>query len=276
MTVADWLSAAQTRLTGVGVSSGRLDGLILLEQVTDQSREQLSAHPEQKLTAKTVTTLDELLTKRLNRTPLVHLTGRRQFYNLELEITPNVLTPRVETERLVELAIEHAPENGRLLDLGTGSGAIALAVAAARPDLDITATDISDEALAVARRNAKRHDLSIKFVQSDLLKSVFGRFDVVAANLPYLPSDAELMPEVTREPDVALFGGSDGLDLYRRFFTEVTDHLKPGGSVIIEADPWQHLVIAKMAEAVGLQPLNQDYFILAFKLSPQNRPLQHG
>lgn len=267
MTIGSWLGAAQKRLTAVGITSGRLDSLLLAEHVTSLSREHLLAHPEMPLDKSATTELDKLLGQRADRIPLVHLTNRRQFYGLEFEITPDVLTPRAETERMVELALEKTPHSGSLLDLGTGSGAVAVAVAHLRPDLVVTATDISPAALKVAHRNAQRYDLKIAFTQSDLFGALAGRFNTITANLPYLRKDAEVMPEVKREPAVALFGGADGLELYRRFFAQAPDHLVAGGLVIIEADPWQHPPLIKLARDRGFEPIDQDYFILSFKLA---------
>ena len=173
-----------------------------------------------------------------------------------MEVTPDVLTPRVETEQMVEWAVKYAPQGGRLLDVGTGSGAIAIAIAVHRPDLHITATDLSTKELAVARRNAKRHGVTITFVESDLWSAFdqAAQFDVVVTNLPYLQDDADLMPEVKREPAVALFGGPDGLGLYRRFLTGLPNHLKPGGYLFTECDPWQHADLITEAQKSSLAP----------------------
>ncbi len=265
MTTEQWLAKAKTALDAVGVASGRLDSLLLLEHATGQSREQLLAHPEITLDTVSLTTLDQLLAQRAARIPMAHLLGRRQFYGLELEITPDVLTPRAETEPMVERAIRLAPKAARLLDLGTGSGAVAIAVAHARPDLAIVASDVSAAAIQVAGRNAKHHKVNIELIQSDLFAEVSSHFDVITANLPYLRNDAELMPEVTREPAVALFGGADGLALYRRFFAAATDHLAAGGLAILEADPWQHPPLIELAKAHGFEPIEPDYFIVTLR-----------
>jgi release factor glutamine methyltransferase len=207
-----------------------------------------------------------LIIRRANREPLVHITGTREFYGLDMEITPDVLTPRVETEQMVEWAIKYAPKDSRLIDIGTGSGAIAIAIAKHRPDLHITATDISERELAVARRNATQHNTKIDLIEADLWDKVDGKFDTIVTNLPYLSDDADLMPEVKREPAVALFGGPDGLDLYRRFLAALPDHLSPGGYLFTECDPWQHEALTAEAAKHGLEPVEAGYFILGFQL----------
>jgi release factor glutamine methyltransferase len=167
---------------------------------------------------------------------------------------------------MVEWAIKYAPLDSHLIDIGTGSGAIALAINAHRPDLHITATEITIEALEIARRNAKTHHAEIEFIQSDLWENVTGVYDTIVTNLPYLRTDAQLMPEVHKEPAVALFGGKDGLELYRRFLSELPAHLRIGGYLFTECDPWQHEGLIAEAAKVGLIPIEQGYFILGFEL----------
>jgi release factor glutamine methyltransferase len=268
------LAQAITTLTAAGVPSPRLDAELLLAHVLGQTRAHLTAHPETELTPAPTPTYQTHITRRAARTPLVHLTGTREFYGLDLEITPNVLTPRVETEQIVDWAIQHTPENASLIDIGTGSGAIAIAIAKARPDLHITATDLSEIQLTVARRNATRHHTPITFLASDLWESLKPEkpnapnptvFQTIVTNLPYLADDADLMPEVTREPSVALFGGPDGLDLYRRFLAGIPSHLAPNGHLFTECDPWQHESLIAEAAKYHLTPIEQGYFILGFR-----------
>lgn len=266
MTIKAWLHEASRQLSEAEISSVQLDAELILAHVLDKPREYLVAHSDEDVSSIDQTNADNLIKKRAAHHPLVHLTGQREFYGLDFEITPDVLTPRVETELMVELAIKHTPQNGMLLDVGTGSGAIAIATSKNRTDLGITATDVSAVALRVARKNAAKHEVKIKLIESNLLDDVTGQFDVITANLPYLTDDADLMPEVKYEPRVALVGGPDGLDLYRKFFDKIGAHLSPGGIVIIEADPWQHSDLIALAEAKGLEVAQDDYFILMLKL----------
>jgi release factor glutamine methyltransferase len=237
------------------------------------------AHDDEPLTPHQIADFEAFISRRSERVPVVHLTGIREFYALDMDITPEVLTPRVETEQMVDWAIAYAPKKSRLIDIGTGSGAIAIAIAIHRPDLHITATEISPDALKIARRNAKKHDADIEFIESDLWENVPGTsgtsgtfgasntFDTIVTNLPYLRTDADLMPEVTKEPAVALFGGEDCLDLYRRFLEGIPAHLTPGGFLFTECDPWQHQTLIAAAATHGLTPIEQGYFILGFQLS---------
>jgi release factor glutamine methyltransferase len=262
--IGKWLSDAASDLSAANVTSSQLDAELILGHVLGQNRAWLKAHDTDQLTAKHSKSADALLQRRVDREPLVHITGSREFYGLDIEITPDVLTPRVETEQMVEWAIKYAPKNSRLIDIGTGSGAIAIAIAKHRPDLYMTATDISERELAVARRNVAKQDVMIDLVIADLWEGVSGKFDTVVTNLPYLTDDADLMPEVQHEPAVALFGGPDGLDLYRRFLVGLPAHLNPGGHLFTECDPWQHEALITEAAKHGLQPVEQGYFILGF------------
>lgn len=250
------------------IGSAQLDAELITAHILGRNRAWLLAHDDYELDEPQAEQLHELITRRANREPLVHLTGTREFYGLDFEITPDVLTPRVETEQMAEWAIKYAPPNSRLIDIGTGSGAIAVAIAKHRPDLTITATDISGRELAVARRNVAKHQTSIELLESDLWSQVSGQFETIVTNLPYLRNDAaaELMPEVQREPAVALFGGPDGLDLYRRFLRGLPDHLTPGGYLFTECDPWQHAALITEAANISLTPIAQGYFILGFQL----------
>lgn len=267
MTIGQWLKEAYAALEQAGVPSGRLDAELIVAHVTEHNRAWVLAHIDDELAQATQRQAQTFLARRLNREPLVHITGKREFYGLDFEITPEVLTPRVETEQMVEWAVKYAPQKSRLIDIGTGSGAIAIAIKIARPDLTVTATEVSETALAIARRNAATHQADITFVLSDLWQGIVGQFDTICTNLPYLKDEAksELMEEVKHEPDVALFGGQDGLDIYRRFLTDIPERLIDGGFLFTECDPWQQPDLIAEAVKVGLVVIDQSYFILGFK-----------
>lgn len=264
-TVREALTAAITFLEAQSIAGARLDAQLLLAHTLRRDRAWLLSHDDYELTPHQEADFEAFISRRSEHIPVVHLTGTREFYGLDIAITPDVLTPRVETEQIVEWAIKHAPQASSLIDIGTGSGAIAIAIAIHRPDLTITATEISDEALIIARRNAKTHCAKLTFIMSDLWDGVPGVYDTVVTNLPYLRTDADLMPEVQKEPAIALYGGQDGLDLYRRFLQDLPNHLSPGGFLFTECDPWQHEALISEAAKIGLSPIEQGYFILGFK-----------
>ncbi len=202
--------------------------------------------------------LTELLRRRSAREPLQYLLGRVAFHDIELEVTPAVLIPRPETELLVEWVVAALPENGKLLDLGTGSGAIALAAAAARPDIHATGVDLQRDALKVAERNRRRLGIgNVRFLHSDLFSALGEqRFDLVAANLPYVPESDRpfLAPEVREhEPASALFAADGGFALIGRAAQETAAHLHPGGRTIFELDPRQASRLAAQLSAAGFE-----------------------
>lgn len=266
MTIREAQLLGEKMLRRADITSRHIDTSLLIAKVTGQPRSWTFAHPEHELTKDQCQQLMELLDRRRGHTPLVHLTNSCQFYGFDLYIDERVLTPRIESEKMVEWAIEHAPQSAKLIDIGTGSGALAIAIKQNRPDLGIWATDVSQDAIDVAIQNIKSYQADINLVLSDLWNGVDqdAQFDIVVANLPYLSDDAELMPEVKKEPSVALFGGSDGLMLYRRFFKELPQRLQPNGRLFIEADPWQHDALILEAQKAGLEPKLQDYFIVGF------------
>lgn len=202
--------------------------------------------------------LDEyraLVRRRGQREPVAYLTGTRGFRMLDLAVTPDVLVPRPETELLVERAIAAAPQGGTALDWGTGSGAVALALASERPDLAVTAVERSPAALEVARGNGTRLGIAVEWIASDGLAGVAGRrFDVIAANPPYL-SEADLAaapPELSFEPRDALVSGPDGLEALRGLCAGAPAHLAVGGALLVEVGAGQAPAVEELMRAAGL------------------------
>ena len=232
--VREMLAAATARL------GERADAEALLLHVLGQSRGWLFAHAGDPLDADVQTAIHALVERRAAGEPVAYLTGRRGFWTLDLEVTPDTLIPRPETELLVELALARLPPDRplRVADLGTGSGAIALALASARPQARVTATDQSAAALAVARGNARRHGIdNVSFAQGDWLAPLAGqRFELIVANPPYIEAaDPHLAQGDLRfEPPAALASGRDGLDAIRRIVADAPAHLVPGGWLLLE------------------------------------------
>jgi release factor glutamine methyltransferase len=215
--VRDALDSAVIALTAAGCDTPRLDAEVLLAAARGVDRAVLIADPGRGLAPEEAGAFREFARRRAQREPVAYILGRKGFRRLELAVDSRVLIPRPETEHVVEAALG-LPHGARVVDVGTGSGAIALALADERPDLRVVATDISPDALAVARANADRLGLAVEFVETDLLEGVDGPIDAVVSNPPYVRTGERLAPELTRyEPDVALYGGGDdGLDVYHR------------------------------------------------------------
>lgn len=220
----DALTAAADALAAAGCETPRLDAELLVADALGADRAALLAEPERRLPAATARLVMERVRRRTQREPVAYILGRRGFRRLELRVDSRVLIPRPETELLVEVAARLAPRGGRVHDAATGSGAVALALADERPDLELTASDASGEAVAVARANAERLGLPVAVTVAPELPAPVaaaardGKLDLVTANLPYVREDEWplLAPEIIRyEPREALVGGADGLDPIR-------------------------------------------------------------
>lgn len=257
MTLREALREGRRLLESIASDEAALEAEALLCHVLGLDRARLYARLSEPLPAQSCRAFLDLVRRRLAREPLSYVLGRREFYGLELEVTPAVAVPRPETELLVETALSWLRgKAGTVLaaDVGTGSGTIALALAAHGPrGLRVVACDISPAALAVARRNARRLGLEgrVDFVLADLLSPLRGAFHLIAANLPYVPT-AELEaapPEVQREPRLALDGGPDGLRVIARLLGQVPPLLAPGGLLLLEMAPHQAQALAEMARA---------------------------
>ena len=216
-----------------------IDARALLRAALGVSDTHLVAHPEQPLTGQQRTRYLAWLERRRAGEPVAYLTGEREFYSLAFKVTPAVLIPRPETELLVEAALErvsaHVPF--RVLDLGTGSGCVAVAIAKHRPGAQVTATEVSRGALAVARDNAARHGAGVEFLESDWFDALAGRrFDLIVSNPPYVAArDPHLSQGDSRfEPRAALVAGADGLSCIRLIIAQARAHLEPGGGLLFE------------------------------------------
>ena len=227
-----------TRRLEVSSESARLDAELLLARAIDMPRSYLFAHPEEPLDELTVDRFRETLDRRLAGEPMAYITGTREFWSLELMVTPATLVPRPETELLVDLALREIPRRAELdiLDLATGSGAIALALAKERPLSRVTATDVSEVALDVARQNARQLDIpGIEFLAGDWTEPVRGRtFDLIVSNPPYVRSGDDALDALHREPRAALSAGEDGLDAIRILARDCGMLLAPGGVLLVE------------------------------------------
>ena len=246
MELRDALRSAIQRLEAADVGSPRLNAETLLMFTLAVDRAYLFAHPERALTSEEQSRYDAALAERARGVPAQYITGHQEFWGLDLIVSPAVLIPRPETEHVVETVLEIARRRPspdlalRLVDVGTGSGAIALALARELPSAEVHAADISAEALEVARANAARLCLErIHFRQSDALAAFAAEpaFDFVVSNPPYVgENEADKVQAIVKkfEPHVAVFAGTDGLDLIRRLVPEARARLKPEGWLVME------------------------------------------
>ena len=260
MTIQEALREGTTLLSSstiktAKVESPNLDAALLLAELLHVNRAQLFVMANESFSQKHYRCFQKLLKRRLEGECIAYILGRKEFRGLDFFVSPGVLVPRPDTETLVETALENLKkkkEEGKtlkVLDLCTGSGAVAIALKNEMPELKLWASDISSDALTVARKNSVRHQVEIHFIISDLFNAIKYRYDLIISNPPYVASDEiqTLTPEVQREGRLALDGGKDGLDIIRRIIEEVGNHLIPGGTLLMEADPRQmEDIIGKM------------------------------
>lgn len=267
MTIETWLQHATNKLQNIASHTARLDSLIITEFVTGMSRASLLAHPEKELSKNHHIQLKELLQQRYKGEPIAYIVGKKEFYGREFLVSKDVLVPRPESEAIIEFCKKYAPAvGGSLLDVGTGSGCLAITAKLELPNLQVTASDISISALKVAQKNAKILNSNVDFVQSDLFANITNSFDIIIANLPYVPDAFEVTNEVRSEPNLALFGGTDGLSIIRHFFAEIRAHLNDNGLVITESLKFQHHDLSLMAEAASLREIDSDTLIQVFEI----------
>jgi release factor glutamine methyltransferase len=242
-TIAAALAEATARLARAGVAEARADAEVLLAFVLGTTRTDLVVAARRPLPETAAARFTGLVARRAAREPVQHLTGEREFWSLPLAVDRRVLVPRPESELVVETALRLAPAAGRILDVGTGSGAIAVALARELPAATVYATDREADALAVARRNAATHAPGVRLVRADLLAGFASAgFDLVVSNPPYVPTAeiATLAPEVRdHEPPGALDGGHDGLDVVRALLAAAPRVLRPGGWLVLEVGSGQ-------------------------------------
>ncbi|HEX9153448.1 MAG TPA: peptide chain release factor N(5)-glutamine methyltransferase [Candidatus Saccharimonadales bacterium] len=248
-----FIADATRRLQQAGIETARLDVLVLLEDVLGVNRALILAHPEVVIQTADLGQLNKFVVQRSKHTPLAYIRGRAAFYGRDFAVNGYVLVPRPETEVMIDLLKNLAlPASPHIADIGTGSGCIAITAALEIPGADVVAYDVDPHALDTARKNAKA--LGAKntlFMQQDLLTDCSKNFDVILANLPYVPNGYPINQAAAHEPGLALFAGRDGLDLYRTFWAQIRLLGHPPMFVLSETLREQHKQIASLAREAG-------------------------
>lgn len=256
LTIAEVLQRSTSWLEGRGSDTPRLDAEILIGHALGLQRIALYTEGERPLTPDELAACRALVARRGEMEPVAHITGARSFGRLDLEVTPDVLVPRPDTEVIVDVLVEMAPQGARIVDWGTGSGAIALSVADLRPDVTVVGLERSPAALAVAQRNLAANPAlaeRVRLMASDGMTAVAdARFDVVVSNPPYLvPADLERYPALRHEPEEALVSGPLGTEDHQRVIAEAGAVLDPGGLVVLEVGEGQSDAVGALLAAAG-------------------------
>jgi release factor glutamine methyltransferase len=274
--ITEWLKTATERLLAADVATARLDAIVLLSDVLHKDKAWILSHPEFELNQVILVTLDQQIERRCKHEPLAYIRGKSEFYGRDFKVTSATLQPRPETETMIDLFKKikgnELRSRGKIAvaDIGTGSGCLAITVRLELPDTAVFATEINNEALGVARQNADRLKAQINFYQGNLLEplttvSPFPSPLVILANLPYIPNAHTINKAAMLEPKMAIFGGSDGLDLYRELFMQLANTKPQPEYVLTESLPPQHTILVKIAKTNGYSLSITEDFIQVFK-----------
>lgn len=271
MTIEQWLAAATNELKVDGIDSARLDAELILAHTLRESRTYLHAHGDQELTDRQEDIADARLQLRLERTPIAYIVGHKEFYGRRFKTTPAALIPRPETEAMIELLKAIVPKNlplvkekRTLVDVGTGTGIIGITAKIEWPELDVTLTDISQQALNLAKQNAAMLGTDVHSYKGDLLRGFGTLVDIIVSNPPYVDRAWDVSPETRAEPELALYATNNGLALINQLLVQSSELLKPGGSLLLEADERQHAAIIQAAKEQGLRHVSSLGLILHF------------
>jgi release factor glutamine methyltransferase len=265
MTAAAWLRQSTSLLETAGIATARLDCLVLLEDVLNTNRTQILADPERELTEAEHQKLNKLIAKRAQHIPLAYLRHKTEFYGHEFYIDERVLEPRPESETMIDMVKSLTlPRVAKLADVGSGSGALGITTKLECPELDITLLEIDSDALAVSRKNVNLYNIDVQTLQSDLLSAANEQFEVLLCNLPYVPDNFQVNTAALHEPRLAIFGGPDGLDVYRQLFEQISSSATPKPKLLTESLPPQHPELTQIAEKHGYKQTEEQDFIQLF------------
>lgn len=269
--IKDWLLGATRQLIAAGIASAKLDSEIILAHTLRKSRTYLHTHDDEPISGRQLEIADTRLLLRLDRTPIAYIIGHKEFYGRLFRVTPSTLIPRPESEDIITIIKESAPQASllqttkKLVDVGTGSGCLGISAKLEMPELDVTLLDISKHALNVAEQNAKQLHATVTVLHSDLLTNFPFMADYIVANLPYVDPEWERSPETSFEPELALFANNHGLHLIFKLLQQASSRLTKTGLLILEADPRQHTAIIKEAKTHGLLLKEARGFIISFQ-----------
>lgn len=271
----DWLIRATNQLTHAGIGTAQLDSLVLLEDALGVNRAHILAHPDTLIPAGKLSQLNDNLQRRIAHEPLAYIRQKTEFYGREFSINNFVLEPRPESETMIEQLKKLCAKNPdihTLIDVGTGSGALAITAQLELPKAKVLATDIDTQCLEVAKKNATCHNATttIDFYWGNLLEPVKSQVThntSLLCNLPYVPDNFGINKAASHEPRLAIFGGPDGLDVYRALFAQIDALVTKPGYIFTEAMPTEHSNLAQLAQQHSYQLRLSDDFIQLFELA---------
>ncbi len=266
MNISTWLKTSTNKLKSAGIATARLDCLVLLEDVVNLPRIKILAETIIELNSQDLKKLDNMISKRINHTPLSYIRGKTEFYGREFILDENVLEPRPESETMIDLLIT-INNIETVIDIGTGSGALAVTAKLENPLYIVKAIDIDPECINVAKANIDKYELDIELRIGNLFEPfINSKFKNLAilANLPYVPNKFTINQAAMNEPKIAIFGGEDGLDYYRTLFKQLKTVSSENLYVLCESLPTQHIKLKYIAEQNGFDLKTSEDFIQLF------------
>ncbi len=272
MKISYLLKSTTSKLKKSEIPSARLDCLILIEDLINKDRSWILANPEFEVSDEQVHEIDKQIERRANHEPLSYIRGKSAFYGREFFITSDTLQPRPETETMIEMFLEMTNEKRQMqnvIDVGTGSGAIAITIKLDLPSQNVIATDISEPCLIVAEKNAKHLKAKIDFVQTNLVSDIkTNRLNdsILCCNLPYVPDSFTINQAAMFEPEIAIFGGKNGLEYYEQLFDQIKSKSAKPRAILTESLPPQHHELAELAKKYGYKLKESREFIQHFSL----------
>ncbi len=279
MTTNEWIILATEELANAGIETARLDCLVLLENVLIVDRAKILAEPGAEISSKKIAQLAKLLNRRAKHEPIAYILGKTEFYGREFIIDSNVLVPRPESEAMIDMLIDlikvrpyecackDCPCRWRVADVGTGSGALGITAALEVPNLAVELLEIDPKALKIAKTNVDKFTIGISVICSDLIQSSSQDNDILLCNLPYVPDEYAINTAAEHEPPIALFGGTDGLDLYRKLFSQIDKSKHKPLYLLIESLPSQHAKLANIADSSDYSLTKTNDFIQLYELN---------
>lgn len=290
MDFSNWLVDATSRLVDAGIDTARLDALIIAEDILLKNRSNLLANPDMSLTIAQQAKLFKAIARRVKHEPLAYIRGKTEFYGREFYVNDSVLEPRPESENIINLLKSCFPGSDpgkqvEVVDVGAGSGVLAITAKLEIPNTMVTAIDIDEECLKIAQINADKHKVNIEIKQGNLVEPLLnarpypdtsgqlliaGKISqpsscIIMANLPYVPDNYQINSAAKHEPKLAIFGGKDGLDLYRTMFIQLAEYAKDEVFVLTESLPFQHPELLNIAVTHNYTQIVEEDFIQVFK-----------
>lgn len=264
-TTNQWLVQATKQLEAASIGTARLDVLVLLEDALNTNRTQILAHPDLLLTDEQLHVLCIKIARRATHEPLAYIRGKTEFYGREFLVNSDVLEPRPESETMIDLLKTlHLKQPFSLADIGAGSGCLGITAKLEMPEITVDMLELSEAAIQICKKNKQRLKANVLIQKSDLLKNAPGQYDAVLANLPYVPDHYQINEAAAMEPGKAIFGGPDGLDLYRKLFKQL-DSQGHVHFVLTESLPFQHQDMLSISKAYGFSLHTEEDFIQVFK-----------